>query len=92
MYTTHTAEEIAAARIQRAEEILAKMRKAWDAGGYVLVCTYTHVTELHAKHAHLVTVTPAGLMMQRGRKRIRHDSIQYCGFRFFYPIGSEPKA
>ena len=63
------------------EKRLAEIRKAFDAGKTVNICTYTRITRATAKHADLffVSTRTGHLMMRRGKKA---EDLTYCTITF----------
>jgi hypothetical protein len=51
-----------------------------QAGGSVLICTYTRATKLQAKHIDMITLGKSGsVYIQAGKRR---DCIDFCGIKY----------
>ena len=63
----------------RARALVRRIRACLDAGGRVVVGTYTKATEYGPKHADWFKAEPSGAYVRRGKG---WECIDLCGFRF----------
>jgi hypothetical protein len=82
-------EEMKAVRYGRwaaARELYAKIQDTLNAGGIVMMSTYTKHTQYEKKHIDMFRCTKDGVYVQRGKS---WDCISGCGFRFYRPAVKE---
>lgn len=67
------------ARWARARALVRRIRACLQAGGRVVIGTYTKATEYGPKHADWFKAEPSGAYVRRGKG---WDCIDHSGFRF----------
>ncbi len=65
--------------MQNAQERLAVIQTHLDAGGQVMVCTYTHATLYKKKHRDMFTATEKDLFVARGKQK---DCLNFTTIKF----------
>lgn len=66
-----------------ARKLVNRIQSTLNAGGYVVIGTYTKAVQYDSRHADYFKATRNGAYVQRGKT---WDCIDYCGFRFATPV------
>ena len=66
----------------QAKQLVTRIQTTLNAGGYVVMATYTKATQYDRRHVNMFKATRTGAYVQSGQKWICIDG---CSFRFATP-------